>query len=496
MISPKLEEPRPALALVTELCRELDAEKVIYCHWKSNANIALSASGENDLDLLISHSCIQRFTEILFRLGFKQAVDKPDLQKPGVLDYYGYDWAAQKFVHVHAHSQLILGHDATKNYRLPIERQYLESIVQDRLFKVPAADFEFIVLVIRLMIKHFTWDVVLLGNGKLSGAERQELVYLQERISQPRVVDILKNVLPCIDESLFSKCVQSLAPKCSLRFRIKTGEEIRRQLKAHARRSSASDILLKTWRRLEGGIQRRVFRSSTKKHLASGGLMIAIIGGDGSGKTTAINGLFEWLSEEFEIKKLHMGKPSWSLMTNVIRGILRIGRSLGLYPFLKEGSEYTINTYSPSFPGYPWLIREVCTARDRYRAYMLGRRFATNGGLVLCDRFPIPAVKIMDGPQVERVTRNMKTNKLIKFLAKLEEKYYKQILLPDLLMTLRVDPEISVQRKTDETADSVRSRAGEVWNVDWSKTPTYIIDASKTKTEVLSDLKALIWSNL
>jgi hypothetical protein len=42
------------------------------------------------------------------------------MQLPGVLDYYGYDWEAQRFVHVHAHYQLILGHGATKNYHIPI----------------------------------------------------------------------------------------------------------------------------------------------------------------------------------------------------------------------------------------------------------------------------------------------------------------------------------------------------------------------------------------
>jgi len=489
-------ESQPALKLVTKLCMELDTARIIYCHWKSNAKLARSASGENDLDLLISRSNVQQFTQILIKLGFKQAFGLSYEQLPGVLDYYGYDWAAQKFVHVHAHYQLILGHGATKNYHLPIERQFLESSIQDQLFNIPAPEFELIVLVIRLMIKHSTWDVVLLGNGDLSESERQELSYLQERISQPRVVELLKISLPFIDESLFSQCVQSLTKRKSLTFRVKCGEALRRQLNANARRPRFSDIFLKLWRRLDGGIRRRLFYMSTKKKLGSGGLMIAIIGGDGSGKTTAINGLFEWLSDEFSIKKIHMGKPPWSLLTFLIRGFVKIGRLFGLYPFIKEGSEFSINTLSPSFPGYPWLIREVCTARDRYLLYLRGRRFATNGGLVLCDRFPVPAVKIMDGAQVERVTRGTKTNKFIKFLARLEEKYYKQILLPDLLITLRVDPEISVQRKTDETADSVRSRASEVWNVDWSKIPACIIDASKTKTEVLNDLKTLIWSYL
>jgi thymidylate kinase len=191
-----------------------------------------------------------------------------------------------------------------------------------------------------------------------------------------------------------------------------------------------------------------------------------------------------------------MGKPAWSWATIVIRGILKIGRSLGLYPFAREGSEYTIDTNAPTFPGYPWLIREVCTARDRYLAYKSARRFATNGGLILCDRYPLAEIKIMDGPQVERVTRGMKTNKRILYLAGLEKKYYEQISLPDLLIALRVDPEISVQRKTDETADSVRSRAGEMWNVDWRKTSAHVVDASKSKSEVLVDLMTLIWSHL
>jgi thymidylate kinase len=169
---------------------------------------------------------------------------------------------------------------------------------------------------------------------------------------------------------------------------------------------------------------------------------------------------------------------------------------LGLYPFIRPGSEEALDTTSPSFPGYPWLIREVCTARDRYLAYDLARRYASNGGVVICDRYPLAEIKIMDGPQVERVTAGMKPNQLIKSLARIEKRYYQQIMLPDLLVALRVDPEISVQRKTDETAESVRSRAGEVWKVDWENTPAHVVDASQSRAEVSTALMKLIWSHL
>ena len=100
----------------------------------------------------------------------------------------------------------------------------------------------------------------------------------------------------------------------------------------------------------------------------------------------------------------------------------------------------------------------------------------------------------MDGYQVERVTGGRNHNSFIKFLAALEHRYYQQIMFPDLLIVLRVDPEICVQRKTDETPDSVRSRSQEIWNLDWCETPAHIVDASRPKSQVLSDVFNLAWS--
>ena len=102
----------------------------------------------------------------------------------------------------------------------------------------------------------------------------------------------------------------------------------------------------------------------------------------------------------------------------------------------------------------------------------------------------------MDGLQAERVPSNRQANWLIKFLIGLERNYYHQIVPSELLIVLRVDPEIAVQRKADEDAASVRARSAEIWELDWRQTPAYIIDASRSRAEVLSDLKNLIWSQL
>lgn len=481
---------------VAKLCEALKAEEIDYCHWKSNAALDRSTGGENDLDLLVSRADAQRFMNILYKLGFKEAKAVQADQLPGVLDFYGHDEISGRFVHVHVHFQLVLGQDFTKNYRLPIERSYLEAAVPGDLLRLPTPEFEFIVFIIRMVLKHSTLDAILIRHGNLSASERRELEFLLSPITLEKSCALLEQHLPFIDRNLFRACVETLQSGSSLWKRIHVGQQLQNRLRSCARRPQIVDVFLKLWRRLEQPVLFRLHLRAPVKRMISGGLMIAILGGDGSGKTTVVDELYEKFSEEFDVIKVHLGKPSWSWMTILVRGILKIGRSLGFYPFVNENSELSLDTTAPLFPGYPWLIREVCTARDRYLDYKHARRFATNGGLVICDRFPLQQVKIMDGPQVERVTQGMKTNSLIKFLAYVERYYYQQIMLPDLLIVLRVDPEICVQRKTDETPDSVRSRSREIWNLNWCGTPAHVVNAGKSKSEVLSEVLNLVWSHL
>jgi thymidylate kinase len=482
--------------IVRDLCHELAKNEINYCHWKSNAAIDRSASGENDLDLLISRADEQDFTEILSRLGFKQALEYSKYRIPGILDYYGHDQKTGRFVHVHAHYQLVLGHDATKNYRIPIEEAYLASSALNGLFKIPSAEFELIILVIRLMLKHATWVSLLLHQGRLTLSEKNELEYLVKRISEIRMNEILQKHLPHIDPSLFAACLKMLTSDCSVWDRTRLGQKLINHLEPYARRPQIIDSVLKLWRRVSWPLEKRVLRKDDRKQMNSGGSLIAIVGGDGAGKTTIVNEIYNWFSSDFGVHRFHMGKPNWSLLTYLVRGGLKIGRSLGFYPFMKAEIIYTNDTDLLVFPGYPWLIREICTARDRYLTYIKARRLATNGEIVILDRFPLPQIKFMDGPQVARMTASVPNIKLVKYLINMEESYYQKMDLPDLIILLLADPEIATRRKTDEIEEEVRARSSEIWEIDWKQTPTCVINANRSKIEVLTEVKRLIWSRL
>jgi hypothetical protein len=104
--------------------------------------------------------------------------------------------------------------------------------------------------------------------------------------------------------------------------------------------------------------------------------------------------------------------------------------------------------------------------------------------------------QLMKGPQARQFLSPHRASQFARILVRKEESYYDRITPPELMIVFRVDPEIAVRRKTDEDASSVRERSTEIWELDWTATGAHVIDASKTKKDVLAEVKALIWSEL
>ena len=418
------------------------------------------------------------------------------VQVPGVHDYYGYDVEARRLVHVRAHHQLVLGRDATKNYRLPIEQPYLASSLREGGCRVPAPEFEFVFSVIRMALKHLAWDAILLGQDDLSAEEHRELATLAARINQAEVHEILAEHLRYVNEAVFGACLQALEPRSSRWFRMQAGRRLRKSLRACERHPEIAAAWLGLWRQFASSIRARVSGRTARGRFVGGGLLIGVVGGDGAGKSTQIAALDRWLSERFDISLFHFGRPRWSVLTVATRGMLKIGCMLGLYSFIERNEELTPGTGVIGATLYPSLLRAACTARDRYLTYAAARRLVNSGAVVVCDRYPLPGLIPMDGPQVVRWVGSLQDKWLIRKLAALEERYYCRIARPDMLVVLRGDPDICASRKSAEEAPSARARCNQVWTFDWRQTPAYVIDADRPQAEVCAELQDLVWSKL
>jgi len=471
---------RKTVSLVRVLCETLAAEGVSYCHWKSTAFLERSATAENDLDFLVDRGDASHLALILHRLGFKEARDPRT--PPGVADFYGYDGDADRFVHVHVHYQLVVGDDATKNYRLPLEDAFLASASSQGIFLVPSPELEFVAFVIRMILKHATWDALLLRQGRLPETARQELQHLRAAADQDRLGSLLRAYLPGVDEVLFADCVRALTPGCSVWARLRTGRRLLSRLKPYARRPRSLDVCLKLWRRSASFLTRRLLRARTlRRQLVTGGAMVAVVGGDGAGKSTAVGELQAWLSRDFRVRRIHLGKPPQSAATFLIRTALKARMRLA------RGRS--------DFPIALRVLLDLAIARDRRSAYTDARRFANRGGIVICDRFPLRELTSIDGPRLAG-RLGARRGRLARLLLAIEQRYFAGLASPDLLIALLVDPDVAVERRPDEPAGFVRQRCEELSRVAWGSMRAHVVDAGRPLPEVLAEVKRFVWLSL
>ncbi len=447
-------DERPAVSKpVAALAAALDEAGIRYCHWKSNEALERSLRGENDLDVLIDRTQATRFAAVLLDLGFVAAQSPPTKEIPGIWDFYAFQEGRP--LHVHAHSHLVAGDDATKNFRIPIERAFLASVRKESLLPMPSPEFEYLVFVIRMTVKHCPWDSLAGRKGRLTASEQRELAWLERRIDRAKLDEVLIQHLPFVPVELFNQCHDAISPSAGFAKRARAGRRMLVALRAQGTRSLSADLALRIWRRT-------MSRSDRKRRPIQGGLIVAVVGGDGSGKSTAVDLLVEMLQRDLATKRLHLGKPPSTLLSKTIRFLAR-----RMWPSSLRGP-----------------LGSVLLARDRHHAYMTARRACAAGSIVICDRFPLGLLRTMDGPRTHEGWAHP-----------VESRYYRQLLPPDLLVVMRVDPATAVSRRPDQEASFVERRAAEVWATEWPNW-ALVIDAGRPLEEVAAEVRQKVWGAL
>ena len=190
--------------------------------------------------------------------------------------------------------------------------------------------------------------------------------------------------------------------------------------------------------------------------LSAGGFSIALSGGDGAGKSTAIAMLGDWLCPEIDVLRLHFGRPqalaSSSLLYRSFGVLRRSGIDVPLPMIASEGGARRLGVLAK----LALALQLLCLARDRNRMHRRMRIAVGSGRLVICDRYPDARISDMDGPRLDQLWDS--PGRLQSRLIAFERRCYSVFTAPDLHIVLRVSPDVAARRQPEDDPTSLKKR--------------------------------------
>ncbi len=500
------QEQDTPLEILTQLFQGLNSQGVRYCQWKSTHTLDKALRGGTDLDLLVDRADASRFREMLFARGFKPFVSTPQRQYPAVEDHIGFDQQTGALVHLHVHYRLVLGDRYTKNYVLPLEQVLLANTQLKAGVPVPVPELEMLILMLRSLLKYRDRDA-LRDLLKLPGRSGVPAATLKE----------FDSLLAQTDLDRFTaavKCHMDFVPPDFIRDFVKTIRQAPRDGAALVRLRGQARQILAPYRRA-GGLTARMdyFRRMVAQELpikplrnywltdrhktpAAGGIGVAFVGADGSGKSTVVKQISKWLSWRVNVTVYYMGTTHPSFVTRAIKVLSIAGHGLGAGCRRFFGQEHRITRSAQALERLLTDSRMLAEGKDRLDRYLAGQRKTAQGGVALYERYPLEAACIdgrpMDGPRIAG-GRNPESG-LSASLAHAERDLYKKIRPPDHVVVMRVRPEVSLARKPDHPRDRIEAKAQALDALQRDGLNVMEVDAEQPLDQVLLQIKSAIWN--
>lgn len=509
-----------SLGVIVALFQRLHKEGIPYCQWKSNEHLARSMIGSADLDVLVDRRFSLPLCQLLADLGFKRLLAGPGRAYPGIEDYVGFDAATGRLTHLHLHYQLTVGEKHLKGYRLPWELAVLASATVDGQFGIYVADpnVELLLLLVRSAMKIRTRDLIAdrIGHRYMKGSALAEFRWLLARVDEAVLSRVATNLVGERAERVVREIVadgrpslrqlrelQRLADPAWDEFRMYSPWEatVRRWLR------EGRSIARLAQRRMSGRPVRGAIYPSARVNPA-GGVIAALVGADGSGKSTVAAEVTRWLSREVATVSLYGGSGSGPgsfvrlLLERSARLVRRRSRHQPSHP---DGVGLNGNGGRPKTPAHPSGIRAIgfalwalSLAAERRRNMRRARRARDGGKVVIADRFPQAQFHgLNDGPKLAAWSATRMP--LLRLAAAVERSAYQSIerTAPDLVIKLQVAPEIALRRKPDTPADRLRQKARVVSLLRYPPgTRVVEVDAGQPLDSVILQVKRAVWESL
>lgn len=501
------------LAVVAGLLRTLNEDGIPYCHWKSNEHLRESLLGLTDLDVLVDRRSYRELSSVLDRLGFKRFDSIPGKAYPGVEDFLASDPGTGRLIHLHLHNRLTMGEKHLKGYRLPWESEILSTRKWDEESGAFIADphIEILLLLVRSALKlRFRDRLFALGGRRIVDEDTsREFRWLTQRVDAAEVVALAQRLLGEASTGVVDDLLStgpSFAKLLTLRRRARSMLGLARTYRpvmANCQRWARE--VLWAW----GVAGQLLFRRTNpiRRTNPRGGILIVILGCDGSGKSTMLREVVAWLSKKIDVAPIYFGSGDGP--SSLLRWPFKLAVS-----FVSQTSlyrSYRQRRASARAPGprtqphqAPWfeeafrVVYALVLSREKRARLQTASRARNLGMVVVCDRYPQNQVMgFNDGPLLSHLLAHRFA--LVRALARWESLPYgmSEASPPDLVVKLHVTPAMALRRKSDMDMAEVLRRVQAVKELSYAPSAHVAdIDADQPLDVVLNQVKRAIWQEL
>lgn len=498
---------------VVDLLDKLASLDIPYCHFKSNEHVADGMCGDTDLDILAAREHHADIVAVLGAAGFKLFCSGAITRYPAVEDWLGFDPATGRLAHLHIHWQMVAGEPYLKGYRLPWERQILDDRLWNAEYGIHTAspEMELLLLLTRAALKLRIRSLIAgrFGRPIHGGDLRREYAWLLARVDIARFEQLAGSILPA---DIVAMMLTTLDEKT---LESRQFLSLRRALLCHLapwRTYAPPHASLLRWQReLNRRVLQRLWRrigilSVARRSPVSGGMIVALIGADGSGKSTQAKALVKWLGWKIDVARVYFGSGdgpmSWHrrllLAARNVLGRSRAGAGAAARP--EESRSDLPAAKQPTTtraPGPFKILYALSLALEKRRAIRNAVRARNRGMIVVCDRFPQNQISgYNDGPLLaDSLERGFPWGTAARLERRLLAVF--SLVVPDLLFKLNVSEAVAGERKADTPKAMIQKKIDAVRSLIFGPGCEIIeLDADRPLEEITLAVRRQVWQRL
>ncbi len=230
-----------------------------------------------------------------------------------------------------------------------------------------------------------------------------------------------------------------------------------------------------------------------------GGLLVAFVGCDGSGKSTMVAETRALLAPKLDVYPMYLGSGDGS--SSLARKPMKVVRDRVFGESRTKGAISKKAEVATSHPGAMSIAKAiwaVTLAAEKKRKLHRVMKARTRGMVVICDRWPQMQFNgELDGPRLQHWATGAAWQR---GLARYELAPYElaRRFPPDLVIRLDVDLDTAAARRTEDSREYLEHRIELVRALTFEDSlfGAVTVDGTQSPDKVLTEILSLVWSRL